>query len=386
MANKAAATLDEKPLNVEKGISAILSSLLAMYLKTHDPEVNNIIREAGNLDIVKDMDNVCQESLDENQRNISDRFLQAMLGDKAADFTAPIAETAGLTKVATNRLIYMLAPVVAGYLGEKLVKDKWSETRLLEEIRRDKPSFVKSIPAGVVKAFGLEYIIRTDEPVTPPKQTTQPKKKSNNSWIWWLLLILALLLLFFGWRSCKNKKDAEPVAVTQTVTTHTNDNASASVKFIDLKLPNGVMLKVYKDGVEDRMIRFLNSDEYKNATNDQLKEKWFVFRDIDFEFNSATELKAGADKELDNITAIMKAYSDAKIRVAGFADKKGTEAVNLEISKLRAKTIEDILDKKGITSQVVRTEGFGEEFAKHSEAETDDQRAEDRDIALRFVK
>ena len=45
-----------------------------------------------------------------------------------------------------------------------------------------------------------------------------------------------------------------------------------------------------------------------------------------------------------------------------------------------------MLDKKGVGSQIVRTEGFGDEYAKHSPQESNEKRAEDRDIALRFVK
>jgi len=52
----------------------------------------------------------------------------------------------------------------------------------------------------------------------------------------------------------------------------------------------------------------------------------------------------------------------------------------------RAKTIESIFVGKGLASQIVKTEGFGEKFAEHNENESDIQRAPDRDFALRFVK
>ncbi len=40
---------------------------------------------------------------------------------------------------------------------------------------------------------------------------------------------------------------------------------------------------------------------------------------------------------------------------------------------------------KGLSSQVVATEGYGEQYATKSESSSDSERAVDRDIALRFV-
>lgn len=151
-------------------------------------------------------------------------------------------------------------------------------------------------------------------------------------------------------------------------------------------LPNGVKLVAYDDGVEEKMVEYLNSDDYKKATEKELQDKWFQFDNIDFEFGSSTQLKPESQTQLNNIIAILKAYKNAKIKVAGFADKKGTEEVNMEISKERAKTIESLLEKGGVGSQVVKTEGYGDEYAKYSANDSDEKRAKDRDIALRFVK
>lgn len=387
MAKQAAKTVDETPEKVEKAIPAILSSLLAMYMKSRGQNVNNILTEAGNLRIADKIENICKEEPDKDQRRISDNLLQTLFADRAADFTAPIAEHAGISKVAANRLIYMIAPVVAGFLGGKLVNEKWSLTKLQDEIRNAKTHFAKDVPTGVVKTFDLSYILSSDSGHTPSTIVDSIEKKKGFGWIWWLLLIALLLLLFFGWRSCQEKKVLEPEIISSAIITAEDQPSETIVSgLIDLTLPNGQVITVAKDGIEERMIHFLNSDEYKNANNEQLKNKWFEFKDVAFQFDSTTELKASAEKELDNIAAILKAYPSAKIRIAGFADKKGTEQVNRTISGERAKSIEKILDGKGIASQIVKVEGFGEEFAKHQATETNDQRSEDRDIALGFVK
>lgn len=163
----------------------------------------------------------------------------------------------------------------------------------------------------------------------------------------------------------------------------TANNESAAV----LELPNGTkLMQAYAGGVEDKIIKFLESDKYKNATNDDLKKMWFDLDKVKFEFGSTTNLIDGYQNQLKNIEAILKHYKDAKVDVGGFADKKGSEDVNMEISKERAQTFESMLEKAGLGKQLAKTQGFGDEYAKHLASESDKVRAEDRHIALRFVK
>ncbi|MDL2223858.1 OmpA family protein [Bacteroidales bacterium OttesenSCG-928-M06] len=385
MIAQVAKTLGEKEASISTAVSTIIPSFLGVLLKKkgHSPQIENILHEAGNLDLISEIENLCEEKPTEDQRRIGDDFLQHLLGDKAADFTNPIADKADISRVATNRLISMIAPIVVGYMGNKLVKENWTKAQLFEEIEKEKSYFQTAIPSDLIKSFGLTTVLNA----IPRK--TEPEKSKSKSWIAWLIILLLLLLLFFGWRSC-SKKNTEVATVESIITTETVEpiktNVSAMLDMTDITLPDGTVLQVYKDGVEERMIKFMESDEYKGATEDQLKGKWFEFDNIDFVFNSTTELKPESQKQLENIVAILKSAPNAKIIVAGFADKKGTEKVNDHISVERAKTIETILENKGVGSQVVKAEGFGERYAKHSVSETDEQRAEDRDVALRFTK
>lgn len=409
MIANAAKVIDEKESNVSNAVSMIIPGLLAILMKrkNHSPQVENILHEAGNLDIVSEVKNLCEERPTEDQRRIGDDFLQQILGDKAADFTDPIAEQACVSKVGTNRLISMIAPIVAGYLGNKLVADKWSKTQLFEALEKNKSGFHAIIPEGVIKAFNLESVFNavpannTDNNMAaktiispePPKPE-EPKKKGKG-WIFWLLLLLLLLLAFLAWRSCNNKKIDEisnsAVKTEKQAESAITDKASQIANTLEgeaakLTLPDGSVLNVYKGGIEEKILAFLKSDEYKNATDNDLKKKWFVFNGVNFVFGSATELNPDSHHQLDNIVAILKSNKDAKIKIGGYADKKGSEQTNMNISRERAKTIESLLASKGVGNQIVAVEGYGEEFAKHQIAESDAARAEDRDIALRFVK
>lgn len=389
MISNAATTVEEKDFNVSNAISSIIPSLLGVFLKKgNTPQIKNILEEAGNLNILADVNQVSNERPTQDQQRIGDDFLQHLLGDKAVDFTDPIADKSGITKVATNRLVSMIAPIVSGFLGNKLVREKWSMDQLFTEIRKERDQFAPFIPADLIKTFGLASVLDTTT------GAGAEVKKSNFGWIVWVVLAIVLILLFFWWRSCRTDDTAvysERVAITDTIpqddlNQQARDTSMNNRVSRDYNLPDGTTLRAYEGGVEGEMLNFLQSDEYKNASDKDLQNKWFQFDNIAFEFGSGTELKAESRAQINNIAAILKNHKNAKIKIAGFADKKGTEQANMKVSQERAKTIESMLDKAGVGSQVVKTQGYGDEYAKHSASESNEKRAEDRDIALRFVK
>lgn len=378
--------LEESESKISATIPSIYAGLLAIILKKgNSPQLKNLLDEAGNLDILADADMACSETPTIEQQRIGDEFLQHLLGDKAADFTNAIASDKGVSKVVTNRLVSIVAPLVAGFLGNKLKNDRWSMPTLLNHIDAEKEQFINLIPTDLKKSFGVFL-----SSLGQATHHTDKKTKKSSNWLMWLILLLLLLLALFWWRSCRNR----PVEVyeEETITSvmpadKTAEQPPVSNETSVITLPNGVALQnAYAGDVEDKIIKFLESDKYKNATDNDLKKIWFDLNNIDFEYGSTTKLKDGYQDQLKNIIAILGYFKEAKIDIGGFADKKGPEDVNLKISKERAKTFESLLEKGGINTQIAKTEGFGEEYAKHLESEPDNVRAEDRHIALRFVK
>ena len=293
MISRASTTVEEGQPRVSTAVSSILSSLLGVMLKKGDtPQMNNILEEAGRLNILLDSNEIWEEKPTEDQQKIGDDFLQHLLGDKAADFTDPIAEHADITNIATNRLISMTAPIFAGYLGNKMVKENRSLKQVLSEISSERSIFTKNIPDGVVKSFGLQSVLG---------EYTPAKSKKKQGWLIWIVLLAILLLLFLWWRSCKNTDTIENYSgghigidsISRSADQSQETNAvPMSVRDTShVMLPNGVKLVAYDDGVEEKMVEYLNSDDYKKATEKELQDKWFQFDNIDFEFGSSTQLK-----------------------------------------------------------------------------------------------
>jgi outer membrane protein OmpA-like peptidoglycan-associated protein len=67
--------------------------------------------------------------------------------------------------------------------------------------------------------------------------------------------------------------------------------------------------------------------------------------EILFKFDSA-ELTQTADRDLDNIVAVLKDYTDRKVRVIGHTDSTGTDAYNLSLSLRRARRTADGLEQR----------------------------------------
>ena len=229
----------------------------------------------------------------------------------------------------------------------------------------------------------------------------------GSSFLKWLIPLLLLgLLVFLGYTFCGKS--------TVPVVSNTNANVNANVKpnsnqavvvnsnaaatpanstaapvgerkLTEVALPDGTKLQAYPGGIEDQLIKFIESDEYKNGTNDTLKEKWFSFDDLNFKFGS-TELVPESKRQLDNITAILKAFPAAKIKIGGYTDKKGDDAANKKLSDSRAKAVKSALEKAGVGAQVPEAEGYGEEFAKVPETASDKERETDRKTSVRLLK
>lgn len=238
--------------------------------------------------------------------------------------------------------------------------------------------------------------------VTPAASDTG----SGSFWKWLLPLLLLGLLAVLGFWYCGRSTptttnvyanvNANANRVTSTVTNantsanqtssaNANTSTEASRTLGEVVLPNGTKLQAYPGGIEDQLVKFIGSADYKNATAEQLKEKWFNFDDLNFKVGT-TELAPESKRQLDNIMAILKAFPDVKIKIGGYTDKTGDEAANLKLSDGRAKAVQTALQKTGVGAQVPEAEGYGEKFATVDEKASDDARKADRKTAVRLIK
>ena len=214
--------------------------------------------------------------------------------------------------------------------------------------------------------------------------TTEEKKESGLGFLLPLLLLALLAAgVYYLFGTGTSEPDEEHAAAMVETANH-DTTKSAAVEMmkesLKVKLANGTEIDAYKGGIEDRLVAFLNSD-YKKLGADSLKNTWFDFDNLNFKTGSA-ELTPESQKQVDNMAAILKAYPGVKIKIGGYTDKVGEEAVNKKLSGDRATSVKTALDKVGVGSQVVGAEGYGSALAKYPADAPESERVTDRRVSV----
>jgi OOP family OmpA-OmpF porin len=78
-----------------------------------------------------------------------------------------------------------------------------------------------------------------------------------------------------------------------------------------------------------------------------------------FDFNKAT-LTASGREHVDHAVQVMRTETALNVTVEGHTDSVGSDAYNMKLSQRRADTVRDYMISKGIASDRVTSEGFGE--------------------------
>jgi outer membrane protein OmpA-like peptidoglycan-associated protein len=71
------------------------------------------------------------------------------------------------------------------------------------------------------------------------------------------------------------------------------------------------------------------------------------------------DLKSGARRSLEKLSAFLHQYPERSVQVEGFTDSVGTDDYNQGLSERRADAVRDALTGMGISSDRIRTRGFG---------------------------
>jgi len=80
---------------------------------------------------------------------------------------------------------------------------------------------------------------------------------------------------------------------------------------------------------------------------------------LHFDYNSST-LKEESYPFLERLSKILK-FSNYKMQILGYADSRGDEAYNLNLSEERAKEVMRFLLEKGVRKKKMTAKGMGED-------------------------
>ena len=419
--SQAATQLGESESGISKAISGLLPAVVGGLANNADkPGVLDAITGAASSGL---LGNLLGGS---TNNSLITTILTAIFGDKVGALVNAVSSYAGISDSSTNSLLNMVTGATLGSVGKYSADNNLGASGVQNLLQEQKGIVSTLLPAGLsLASLGLGSFFGNDSVkeainVAPTENVKvssldEPKIEVNRGgnthvnvdnsddnngggsiWKWLLPLLLLALAAWFLWKQCDKKdatsgaavNDSAVVVEDSAVIVSDSANAGATNTKVDENIDlNGVALKGYKGGMEDQMITFLKAGSYKTAADDAaLKDKWYTFDKVNFKIGSATELEAGSQVQMENLLAILKAFPEAKVKIGGYTDKTGVEADNIKLSQSRADFIKTWLAGRGVGAQVLTAEGYGSKFATVAKEATNDERAVDRKMAVRFAK
>lgn len=412
LAGQIAGNTGESETGISKVISAALPTILGALISkssTNSGGVFDMVKGAANSGILGNLGGI----LGSNEQTAGTGFniwtiLKSLFGDKLGNIVSLLSSFGGVKESSANTVLGLTSAATLGAVGKYADEQHLDAEGLSAYLGTQKNAISSFLPAGFdfskigsllglggLGAAAASTASHINTSTTTHSSYTQQPKKSGNGWLVPLVILAAVggLIWWLTKDGCNKNATTNTMAVdSPSVATAPPADSPAQAAVTNGKesfvitLPSGATLNAYKGGIEDQMVQFIQSDAYKNAANDEaLKDKWFNFDNLNFEFGT-TKITPESQTQLDNIITILKEFKDAKIKVGAYTDKKGDDAGNLKLSQGRADAVKAALAKAGVGAQVSGAEGYGEKFATVDENADDKAREADRKTAIRFTK
>jgi len=237
--------------------------------------------------------------------------------------------------------------------------------------------------------------VKKEKKIPVTKEVVKEKEKAAAGgfgffkWLIPLLLILGLIWLLMT-RGCGAAEQVSQtvknnVPTTAAVKDVVKEKAAAATTAVTSgfgKVNDAAMgllknIKFAAGSAGQQMMDFINKGEGAG-------EGRFRFTNLNFASGSST-IAGSSGLEVDNLSSILKAYQDIKVKIEGYTDSQGNAASNQTLSQKRAEAVRARLIAAGIPDARISTEGFGAANPVATN-DTPEGRAENRRIEVIIVK
>ena len=308
-------------------------------------------------------------------------LLPAIFGNRTDAIGSMIGSLGGLNQNSTKSLLGLLAPLVMGFVTKQLRGSGGLNLGNLVGMLAGQRDFIqKAAPAGLASALGVNSLGDIGAGLSGMTKAATPAASSGGG-IWkWLIGLGVLALGFLLLRGCPQERAAAPEVSTPAPVTEVAPAPEPVVEatdgLIDQTLADGTVIRIAPEGVESKLIAFI-----QDANRAVDKTTWFTMDRMEFETGSAT-LKASSAAQLENITAILKAWPNVALKFGGYTDNTGDAAANVKLSGERANAAMQGVGSRGIEAGRLGAEGYGDQFPVADNA-TEEGRARNRRIDVR---
>ena len=390
--SRASTMLNEEEARVQNAMWATVPSVLAGILhKAGSGNAGSILsmaKDTANSNMLSGISNFfSNNSLLERGSDLG----KGIFGNRTNDVISMISNFSGIRSSSAASLMSVTAPAALGTLGAHAISTNMTERTLVSFLDNQKDSIMRAVPAGLnlAGALGVSSLgnIGTTATNVMPGATAQVRdmsrtmrQSSTPRWLVPAVVVLAAVGLMWFFIS-RRDSSRDNVSRDQRVEPGAIASPPPSGETVHVMLPNGVEINAYRNGIEDRLVNFLN-DPAKRIDNNT----WFDFDRLNFETGSAT-ITNESMPQIRNIAAILKAFPNASIKIGGYTDATGDKMANQKLSQARAEAVVAELKNNGITdAQLSGAEGYGSKFAKAPANASDEERKMDRRISVSVRK
>lgn len=293
-----------------------------------------------------------------NLMNTGEPLLETVLPGDSAAVSNWVASHAGINPASSKSLMSMVLPLVLGLIGRRVAGGGESSLRSLlgkpQSFLQDAPGALAGMLGMGTAATGAARSAVSGIGERGQRYATAAATPSLRRWLLPLLLVLGLiaLLAYIANRRAVTPPAAGPAATAPAAPTVSGSSLGA---LMDRTLPNGTTLHIPANGVENKLLAFIEDRNQPVGPT-----TWFSLDRLEFDTDAAT-LKPSSQEQLNNIAEIMKAYPQVTIKFGGYTDNTGNPQQNMQLSQARASTAMNQVAALGIDPTRLAAEGYGEQ-------------------------